>query len=645
MRLSVPARTRSLAAALSLALGVGLIGWGATAASADPIGDAITGVVASPIVVGAGGTVRMTITFCVPDGTHAGDTFSSTIPQQLAGENAPAGFDLDDAGGNLVATAAKSGTAPNFVYTFTMSAYAESHNDVCGSAYYATPIRSDFAGQDIPLTSVTNDGRSFTTTVHENEFPPVDRTSPLKVGSFPSGVGQCTTTTVGCIRWSAQSPVGPAASGTLTDTLGAGQSFECGAPVVVIGTPTSEFPFITAATPYTGGALVSCGGASFVYSYGAVPAGQIVQVTFLVDATEVDPDGDHVYSNSVHSTLVGTDAVVHDTDNTASIRSATAGGNASGDGISIVKYLTAQGAVAGDYDTAPGFEHAVGTTVPVSFAVANTGTTALRNVTVTDSTASGPQLTGLSCAFPDGTAGTIWSGPFAPGGTFLCTGTIPASAAGVQEADTATVTAIGNGTATASDSFASHTTTASAPPAPVSVGDYVWFDADHDGVQEPGEAGVPGVRLTLTDSAGNPVTDLSGAAVGPQTTDAAGHYSFGDLPPGTYTVHIDYGTAPADVVPTLTGAGTTATDSSLGSATSVALAAGQQDLTLDFGLWSDELTTLPFFGDDGDGAPAASGGLAFTGGGIGLPFLVGGAGFLFLGFGLILLTRWSRRRA
>lgn len=49
----------------------------------------------------------------------------------------------------------------------------------------------------------------------------------------------------------------------------------------------------------------------------------------------------------------------------------------------------------------------------------------------------------------------------------------------------------------------------------VCVGDLVWFDANHDGVQGTGEAGIPGVKLTLTGPTGQPVTDVSGAVVGP----------------------------------------------------------------------------------------------------------------------------------
>jgi uncharacterized repeat protein (TIGR01451 family) len=53
------------------------------------------------------------------------------------------------------------------------------------------------------------------------------------------------------------------------------------------------------------------------------------------------------------------------------------------------------------------------------------------------------------------------------------------------------------------------------------LGDYVWDDADKDGVQDPGEQGVAGVTVTLRG------TDKDGNAVQRSVrTDAAGHYTF-----------------------------------------------------------------------------------------------------------------------
>jgi protocatechuate 3,4-dioxygenase beta subunit len=64
---------------------------------------------------------------------------------------------------------------------------------------------------------------------------------------------------------------------------------------------------------------------------------------------------------------------------------------------------------------------------------------------------------------------------------------------------------------------------------PAEVGDFVWEDLDGDGIQDPGEPGIPGVTVTLTgtDGQGNPVNLTV-------TTGPNGEYSFEDLVPGTY---------------------------------------------------------------------------------------------------------------
>ncbi|MCO5227868.1 MAG: carboxypeptidase regulatory-like domain-containing protein [Thermomicrobiales bacterium] len=59
----------------------------------------------------------------------------------------------------------------------------------------------------------------------------------------------------------------------------------------------------------------------------------------------------------------------------------------------------------------------------------------------------------------------------------------------------------------------------------VSVGDYVWYDANKDGIQDPTEAPVPGVKVTLYDK--------DGKKVGETTTDSDGYYFFKDLYPDT----------------------------------------------------------------------------------------------------------------
>ena len=74
-----------------------------------------------------------------------------------------------------------------------------------------------------------------------------------------------------------------------------------------------------------------------------------------------------------------------------------------------------------------------------------------------------------------------------------------------------------------------------------SIGDRVWYDANGDGVQDPGEDGIPGVTMTLEG-------DLDGDGLADYTvdvpTDANGEYLFDELPAGDYTVTVDAGTLP-----------------------------------------------------------------------------------------------------
>lgn len=122
-----------------------------------------------------------------------------------------------------------------------------------------------------------------------------------------------------------------------------------------------------------------------------------------------------------------------------------------------------------------------------------------------------------------------------------------------------------------------------------SVGDYVWYDGEGDGLQDGAlDSPLAGIVLILTGPDGGPVTDVNGALIGPATTDASGYYEFVGLPvleSGlVYTVTVDASTVPAGMVPTKAGATDRAGDSSTGSATSAEMASnGTCDTTLDFG--------------------------------------------------------------
>ncbi len=80
----------------------------------------------------------------------------------------------------------------------------------------------------------------------------------------------------------------------------------------------------------------------------------------------------------------------------------------------------------------------------------------------------------------------------------------------------------------------------------VSVGDFVWYDIDQDGLQENGAAGVEGFVVNLI-SAGpdgdfNTADDVVEAST---TTDNTGHYLFDCVTPGTYVIEFDPSSLPA----------------------------------------------------------------------------------------------------
>jgi uncharacterized surface anchored protein len=82
------------------------------------------------------------------------------------------------------------------------------------------------------------------------------------------------------------------------------------------------------------------------------------------------------------------------------------------------------------------------------------------------------------------------------------------------------------------------------PVEPASIGNYVWYDADQDGIQDAGEEGVAGVRVILRTA--------DGVQVATTATAPDGRYSFGNLVPGDYAVEftlsaLEYLISPQDV--------------------------------------------------------------------------------------------------
>jgi uncharacterized repeat protein (TIGR01451 family) len=156
------------------------------------------------------------------------------------------------------------------------------------------------------------------------------------------------------------------------------------------------------------------------------------------------------------------------------------------------------------------------------------------------------------------------------------------------------------------------------PATTASLGNYVWWDEDHNGTQNPLEEGINGVTVRLYDGAGNLVqTTVTGP--NPAAPNNDGYYRFYGLDPNTtYTVKLDNAADMAAGGPlagmTLTGTDasgddTTDNDAALASgiptiASAPTAAGGSYVPTYDFGFFKLPLYSLGnrvWFDDDNSG--------------------------------------------
>ena len=141
---------------------------------------------------------------------------------------------------------------------------------------------------------------------------------------------------------------------------------------------------------------------------------------------------------------------------------------------------------------------------------------------------------------------------------------------------------------------------------PVSLGNFVWFDANKNGIQDADEVGVAGVTVTLDGQLDmDVVVDADGNLVKPLTTDANGKYVFTNLLPSSYGVTF---TIPDGYSETVSKAGDDRAVDSDGWQTWTILKQGQDDMTIDLGLIADGTIGDTLFWDvDNNGGSEPSG--------------------------------------
>ena len=84
---------------------------------------------------------------------------------------------------------------------------------------------------------------------------------------------------------------------------------------------------------------------------------------------------------------------------------------------------------------------------------------------------------------------------------------------------------------------------------PGEIGDTVYCDLDDDGVEDPGEPGIPGVDVRLRCAGPDGVLNTADDLLRTETTDANGNYLFTEVPPGVCRVSVDTSTGPEDKIP------------------------------------------------------------------------------------------------
>ncbi|MFV0451242.1 MAG: SdrD B-like domain-containing protein [Propioniciclava sp.] len=533
---STTRRWGRLAAAFVLA--AVMVAGGAPKAWAAPI-TPVSGsleITATDTTVNAGWGTKVTfeLAFTTPNDAAAGDTFEIYLPEILndwptdtvlaKNSDGVVGYEvniLPAAGGNPAKAVFRLTAAGADIDN--LGVVAEFGSSVGGTSVgtYPSEITDTVTGATlwngpIVVTAPTNYAPRY----------------PYKNSWFADG-GQCRVETDQCLEFVVGSESGATGTFSFTDTA-ANWQFDCEPGILVrrIDVEQPEQPgntvdYKTVETIMPGDSRLSCsaGGIELTYDVGALNLGPDEHVQFMLLSDAVVPGGSGLvtYANTAEISSNG----VPRNEETSS-RSAYFGARVTGDGIDIIK----RDEVGNDAQDA-GKERAGvvdlsdshGATT-LDFVIRNSGTTDLSEVTVSDAVTDGSgSVSNLTCTVPGGEVikagadGTVnWAGTFAAGADFSCSADLSGVAG--PHRDLARVTATGNGSVSDEDEY---NATAKKP---VSIGDYVWFDADADGVQDGTEKPASGVTVTLYKADG-------ATQVGATSTDADGFYSFTDLTPAS----------------------------------------------------------------------------------------------------------------
>lgn len=437
---------------------------GAQSAAAAEFTPTRTSVAVSPTTVTSGffETVTMAFSFCVPDEQVAGDSFEMVMPTILV--NWPDSFSVADGTGQAVLDVTISDASPA-VATYTLTAYGASVAGLCATVNAGANTGQAEAGTyplefRIGAEIITPTPETLTVQAPRFTIPTQDG----KYGFATDSTDQCREDTAGCLGWGFVLAAGDRGPVTVRDPAPPGWRFDCQWGWFVVntinddGTRTSRT--LDPADVLTG---YSCSPTllEFTADTTGLADNQHYEFQALASAAAPGADGGVTYRNEATVTVAGEPTQV-----ATSYQSAYIGGTAEGDGVRITK-RDASGNDANDPGTAVPLPDGSASLVMV---VRNTGTTDLRDLTITDAlTAGSGAVADLSCDFSQAvpgapTQGTTWAGPLPPRASFECTATL--SGVTGDHVDTATITATGNAPVTDDDPY--HATGPAPSPSPTS---------------------------------------------------------------------------------------------------------------------------------------------------------------------------------
>ena len=228
-----------------------------------------------------------------------------------------------------------------------------------------------------------------------------------------------------------------------------------------------------------------------------------------------------------------------------------------------------------DADAPPGLEVKAGSTVTFTYIVKNTGDTALKDVKLVDDRIATVTYIGGDLNH---------NGLLDTSETWTYKATEVASSGTIKNTGTVTATDAVGGVANVTDADDAYYTGTGALKS--SLGDRVWEDKNFNGVQDTGEAGVSGVKVTLTGAGKDGVFGSKDDITYTTTTNANGLYEFNNLDAGKYTVA--FATAAGFFFTRQDQGGNDAKDSDVNSAGKtgvITLGANEHNVTVDAGVY------------------------------------------------------------